>query len=386
MWQFVLTDLFGNSYGEVTRASERKVTLPHLRVPTASFTIPIWHELAPTLLDSDTLLKAYRIDPVTAQRDLAFHGPVLTAEENGDSGVQTLACTAAGPMWRLSKRIIPGSKLQSGVQYGAEGALLDLGTIARTVLSEVNGAHYSGINLGTQENSISGWVGPWWLKNAAEAIAELAGGLNSFEHRIRPTEATAHGNPQGWPTIGLFDVAPLLGQTRPDAIFEYGTPRANVASYRRANSRDTLLTRAILSVQGWPDGVDREAPPEGSPEGTLGAEKYHLVERENASAIALRGLFEEVVSDAGVLDDGLRGTIGDYHVDIRKQPKQNIVFTPAANARPAPFVDYNVGDFVRARCIVAGTTRFDAQFRIWGITFDLDQNGNESVDLELVMP
>lgn len=386
MWQFILTDLQGNSYGEVTQAASRKVQLPHLRVPSASFTIPIWHSLGPTLMDSDCLLRCYRIDPVTTQRDLAFHGQVVTAEENAEGGAQTISVTAAGPFWRMAKRIIPGSKLSSGVQYGAEGSLLDLGTVARTVLSECNGVHYTGIDLGTHEASISGWVGPWWLKNAAEGIAELAGGLNSFEHRVRPTEVTAHGNPQGWPTIGLFDVAPILGDTRPDAIFEYGTQRANVASYTRSTTRDSLLTRAILSVQGWPDSVDRDPPPEGSPEGTLGPEKYHLVQRENASAMALRGLYEEVVSDAGVLDDDLRASIGDFHVEVRKQPRQQITFKPAQNARPAPFVDYNVGDFVRARAIVAGLTRFDAQFRIWGVSFDVDQNGNENVELDLVMP
>lgn len=380
MWQFILTDLQGNAHGEVTQASQRKVGLPHLRVPTASFTIPIWHPLGATVMDTDCLLRAYRTDPVTLTRTLAFHGPVITADENAEGNAQTIAVSAAGPYWRLASRVIPGSKLTSGVQYGAEGALLDLGSIARTIMSEINGAHYSGIDLGTHTNSVSGWVGPWWLKNAAQGIAELAAGLSSFEYRVRPTEPTAHAT---WPTIGLFDTAPLIGDTRPDAIFEYGTSRANVGSYTRQTTRDSLLTRAILSVQGWPDGVDRGPAPS---EGVLGDPLYHLVERENSAAIALRGLFEEVVSDAGVLDDGLRQKIGDYHVAIRKQPRQQITFKPVTNARPAPFVDYAVGDFVRAIAVVGGTTRFDAQFRIWGVSFDIDQNGNEDVSLELVIP
>jgi hypothetical protein len=390
MWEFILTDLAGvvasAGHGEVTQAAARSVTLPHKRIPSAGFTIPIWHPMVPTLLDTDCLLKAYRRDPITGTRTLAFHGPVVSVNENGEGNVQTVAVTAAGPMWRLSKRIIPASKLVTGVQYGVEGAPLDLGHIARTILSECNAVHYTGIDLGTHTASVSGWVGPWWLKNAGEGIAELAAGLTSFDHRIRPVEATSHPNAQGWPTIGLFDAENMIGVTRPDAIFEYGTPRANIASYQQQVTRDGMVTSAIASVQGWPDGVERFDPPPGSPEGTLGDPKYSLVQRTDAAAAALRGMFEEVVDDAGVLDDGLRENIADYHLDVRKQPRRQITVKPTTNATPIPFVDYEVGDFIRARAVVRGSVRFDAQFRIWGMAFTLDENGNESVELELVMP
>ncbi len=84
--------------------------------------------------------------------------------------------------------------------------------------------------------------------------------------------------------------------------------------------------------------------------------------------------------------DAIRTGIVDYHLAYRKNPRQIINFKPAVNARPAPFVDYNVGDFVRARATVNGVLRFDATFRVWGVTFDIDVNGNENVDLELVTP
>lgn len=385
MWQFILTDLLGNVHGEVTNAAERKVTLPHLRVPSASFTIPIQDTLAPLALDTDCLLKAYRIDSVTGQKDLAFHGPVVSAEENADASAKSVAVTAAGPYWRLSKRLIPASKLQSGVQYGAAGSLQDLGTIARTVIQDVNGAHFTGIDLGTFSASTSAWVGKWYLKNAAEAIAELSAGLNSFEHRVRPTEPVAYANPQNWPRIGLFDVAPIVGVSQPDAIFEYGTGQANVTTYKRSVSRESLLTDALISVSGWPDSIERAFDPL-NPSVVPWPEKYHLIEVGDTTQINARGLFEEVVSDAGILDDTLRTGVAQFHVDIRKNPRQLITFSPVVNARPAPFVNYNVGDTVRARAVVNGILRFDALFRIWGITFDVDQNGNENVELELVMP
>jgi hypothetical protein len=372
-WKFILTDLQGNVHGEVRQASSRNVTLPHLRIPSASFTMPLWDSLATTVMDTDCLLKCYRDDA------LAFHGPVITAEEQGSVGSQTVQVTAAGPYWRLTKRLIPASKTSGGFAQGSASSLIDLGTIARTILTDVNGEQFTGIDLGTHAASTSGWIGRWLLKNAAEGIAELAAGLSSFEFRVRPTEGAVYPNPgQNWQRIGLFDVAPLLGQSRPDAVFEYGTSRANVESYTRTKTRDGILTSAFVSVSGWPDTVERDAS---------GNVLYSPVQRRpDSAALSNRGLYEEVINDAGVLDNAFREKIGDFHVNLRKNPRERILFKPAINAKPSPLVDYEPGDTVRARAVVRGSLRFDALFRIWGITFDVDENGNENVELELVQP
>lgn len=374
-WQFILTDLQGVVQGEIVNADERKIALPHLRVPSAAFRIPLYHDLSDTLLNTDTLLKAYRTDNNTGQRDLAFHGPIVSVEEatGGDTG-PTLACTAAGPFWRLTKRIIPGSTLHSGVSYGSTASPRDLGLIAHDIVTECNGTGYTGISPGTQTNSITGAVGPWFLKVAAEGIAELATGLNSFEFRTRPIEPANVA--QAFPQIGALDVAPTIGVTQADAVFEYGTGKANVSNYSRQVSRDNMLTRAWISVQGWPDGLPKDSG---------GTPLYDLFSRDS-DQIAGRGLFDEVVNDAGVTDTTLRQQIADFHLKIRKVPRQVVTFQPVVNARPAPFVDYNVGDTVRARAVVRGTTRIDALFRIWGLTFNVDKNGNENVELELVVP
>lgn len=379
-WQFIVTDLHGAQLGEVRNASERTVVLPHLRTPTASFKLPLWSDLAATIMDTDTLLKCYRIDPRTSTRSLAFHGPIVSAQEVGDGGSQSISVNAAGPFWRLTRRLIPGSLLQSGIGYGAADALLDLGQIAHMILNDTNAVHFTGIVPGTRTDSSSAFVGTWYLKNVAEAIAELAAGLNSFEFRFRPTEPTAYANADGWPQIAFFDCAPIIGTSRPDSIFEYGTTRANVSRYERTVDRSSMLNYSVCSVAGWPNNVEKlpnTAPP---------VDKYHMVFSGDGPSQDTRGFFEEVVNDAGVLDDGLRQKIADFHIQIRKNPRQQIIFTPAINARPTPLVDYDVGDTVRARAVVGGTLRFDALFRIWGITFNVDENGNESVDLELTQP
>jgi hypothetical protein len=76
----------------------------------------------------------------------------------------------------------------------------------------------------------------------------------------------------------------------------------------------------------------------------------------------------------------------NFHVAIRKNPRVITTVTPVANARPSPISDFTSGDTIRARAVVNGSVRFDQQFRIWGMSFDIDDMGNEKCELELVMP
>lgn len=365
-FQYILTDLSGVTLGEVAQADDRKVSLPLLRLPTAQFKMPLWHSLADTVLNTDTLLKVYRWTAADNTKRLLFNGPVISAEEVGENLTQSIAVNAAGPFWRLGKRLIGTTK--AGYSQGLTGAV-DLGQIMQNLLLAANGVEYTGIAQGTLTASVSGVGGPWHLKPIAECIAELTTGLNSPEFEIVPTEPTGVGQP--WPQIGTMNVAPLIGGVnRPDAILEYGTPRANVAEYKRAITRDGILTKGYISLNGWPDG----------------AGAADVLTSTDSAARTARGLLESVVPDGGITYDSLRQLLVDEHIRIRKNPKQVITFVPAMNARPAPYVDYNVGDFVRARAVVRGSVRFDAMFRIWGITFNVDKNGNEKIELELVMP
>lgn len=362
-WSFVLTDLQGVVIGEILNASERTLTLAHKGIPAAGFKLPLWHPLAGSLLttSSDTLLKCYRRDSVSNK--LVFCGPVSSVEENGDALSQYISVSAIGPFSKLTKRFIGQTK--SGISFGSTGTPRDLGLIAHDILDIVNADEYTGIAKGTRTASVSGAVGPYFLKNCAEAIAELSLGLNSFDFVVDPVEPTNIAG--AWPQIGTMRIAPIIGVNRDDAIFEYGTPRANVASYSRQITRDQLINRAIISVSGWPDGTTK-----------------NLIFRQDTPSRTARGLYEDVVSDAGVEDDGLRTQIADEHILWRKQPKQVVNFTPSINASPVAFRDFALSDWVRARAVVRGSVRFDSMFRVWGMSFSIDVNGNESLELQLV--
>lgn len=370
-WQFLVTDLAGTPVGEVSNARERSVSLPHQRIPSASFTIPVWDTLADTLLATDTLLRCYRTDPLYGgAKTLAFHGPVVTAEEAVDGESKTLQVTASGPLWRLSKRIIPASLLSGSAVYGTDVAPVNLGAAAFTMLSDVNATSFTGIEQGTNTATGTGVISLDNITDAATGLAHMHAGLNSFEFVVVPQEPTNVGGTGGWPRIGTLNLAPVLGVTRDDAVFEFGTPRANITSYTRNVARDNLMNQAIISVSGWPNGAGGKVP----------------ITRQNGASVAARGLFEDKVDDGGIVDDDLRTSVADFHVLYRKDPRVTTVFRPAVNASPSPLTDYAVGDTVRARATVNGVTRFDNLFRVWGITFTIDVNGNEAVELELVTP
>lgn len=365
-WQFILTDLMGVPFGELYGASERTVAIPLSRLTTASFKIPMWHPLGDSLVTKECLLQCWRTD-ATGSKRLVFNGPIRGVNEVTDSTTQTIAATATGPFVRVGARYLGMSK--AGIKFPASG-VRDLGLIAHDILDTVNGQEFTGISKGTYTASVAGSTGQLFIKNAAEAISEIASGLNSFEYIIRPTVPTSVGGLGGWPQIGFMDVAPLIGGTsRPDAIYEYGTSRSNVSGYDRSISREGMVTRGWISVNGWPDSTTQE-----------------LRSRTDTAAQSVRGLYEVIVPDNGVLDDGLRQGIVDYHVSVRKQPRETVTFKIPSNARPSALTDFEVGDFVRGRAIVRGTTRFDAMFRVWGVTFNIDSNGNEVNELELLMP
>jgi len=379
-WQFILSDLQGAVHGELTQASSRKVSDPWMRVPTASCSIPLWHPLADTVMSTACLLRCYRTDDLTGTRTLVFHGPVLTAEENADSGSQTIGITAVGVFARLAKRLLGTTR--AGIEFGTVPSPVDLSVIGRNIVDTVNGSSYTGIT--TSSTGGSGAIttntgepaatGKWWLKPAAEAIAEISAGLNSFEWRVRPTEPISG---LSHPRIGLIDFAPqsTFDVLRSDAIYEYGTTRANIASYSRKVSRETFINRAWISVQGWPDG----------PAVVNGVKQNVIVSSDNPSVVA-DSLYEEVVPEGGVTDNNLRILIAQFHLKYRAKARQQITFTPAPNSRPTPYVDYFVGESIRARAEVRGVTRFDALFRVFGITFDIDANGAETIEIELIEP
>lgn len=360
---FILSDMAGVTLGEIKGPTEAAISLPHLRLGTTTIKVPMWHPRAEDAMAQDTLLWVKRTDHLGVLRPV-LSGVTIAVEENGGTDGQTCAITAVSPFWRLNKRLL--GKTKAGFAVGTPEAPVDIGEIMQTTLDTANGEGFTGIVRGTTAATNAAFLQQVWLKPVAQQIAELSASIAGPEFEIAPI---AQGQFQGGvPILAQMNAAALIGGiTREDAIFEYGTSRGNCTGYNRARTLDGVMTKGWISVSGWPDGTTDE-----------------LRTLSDAAAIAARGLYEDIVPDGGIIDPGLRDSLVSAHLDVRYTWRQTITFTPEINARPGFQSDYNVGDFIRARAVVRGRVRFDAWFRVWGVTLTYDANGNEQVELELL--
>lgn len=361
-WLLIASDLSGNVLGEITNAKDRRLEFLFNRVDTASFKIRIDHPLSDALLIDDCLVKAYR------NGVLRFHGPVVSAEEAATSDAQTLQVNCASPLWRLQFRLIGRST--AGYSWGNASTAVDSGVIAQDIITQANTNYapgYTGIIPYSASTGASVAAGPYYWKPALELLTEISSSVSGFDFRANPIEPTNVG--EAWPAIAQFYHAASIGTSKTEAIFEYGTNRANVTEYTRNVDRSTMLNAGIVLVSGYPDGTGQLA-----------------LSALDTTSVTNRGDFEGVINDGGITWDTLRQALVDAHVAARKDPKHTLVFKVALNALPSPFDDYAPGDRVRARGEANHVQRFDNMFRVWGMTINLDDNGNEATELELIQP
>lgn len=377
IWKYAICNRDGSSPRELVNVYDRKVIKPHMRLDTASGRVRLDHPLADRIATGDVLLKAYR-NTVAAPGtfNLQFVGPVLTCEESGGPDGHMLQFNAAGSFFYVQNRLIGRSA--AGQAWGTAGALVTRATIMRNILDDINGVGFTGVTKGTNTASTTpdAHFGPVTFSPAGQAITDIAVGLNAPEWRITPSEPTVvAGVAVGGtvpPQIGVFDTADVFKTARPNVVFEYGAGGTQVTDYKRTVSRESLLTYGYCLPQGFPTS------------GGAGAD-YTVQEWGDAAAQAARGRIEGVVPSDLVAND-LRLALVKEHIAVRKGARYLAEWNLGANQTPRPFEAYDVGDTVRARSIVNGIVRFDAMFRVWGITADIDTAGNEKITLELAEP
>lgn len=364
-YKYVLTSLSGTVLGEILNPRERALALSLNRIESASCRVPLNNPMGAAMGDSsEKLLKAYR-DHGSGFGLPKFVGPVLTSEEDVDYTSQTVQINAVSPLWRLNKRLLGTTK--EGIAFGTQATPMEIVAIGKAIVDMANTQEFTGIRTdGTfvaSSPANMSWVGPYWLKPAAEALAELTASVNSFDFTLSYVEPIFQD--PNWPTLCYMNFSPLIGVQRPNAVFEYGVGANNLTGYNRQVSREGMMT------QGFTAYPSNEQEPRM---------------KEDAAARALRGLYQDVVPDGGVNNDAVRDAILQEHLYYRAKPREVITLKVAMNSDVVALRDFAIGDYVKATARVAGSLRFDAMFRVWGITFNADENGNEKVELELVAP
>lgn len=360
-WSLLLADLAGVTKGEINNASDRSVSFAFNRLNTGSFRVRLDHPLANDLLEGDSLIKVYQRLSGSTTPTIRMVAEIVSVEEvasESDPGSLAVTFAEAG-FWRLSHRLI--GKSIDGYSRGTALAPVTRGSIAQNVIETVNAEKDTGVRIGTIADTATGFVGPWFYKPVSEAIGELSATLDGFDFRFDPVEPVTDG---AGLKIATFRTAGAIGQTQANTVFEFGTGKRNIKSLKRQISRDGLLTKGYHLPPGFPE----------TPEAVVSA--------ENTPAIAARGLHEALVtSDIATAD--LRAALVREHVAVRKQPRQLITFEPTSYGSEFR-ADYDVGDVVTARARVAGSTRFNGLFRIYGVDVSINDNGLATYSLTLI--
>ena len=373
-YKFVATAMDGSippGAGELYNVSAPSYTDALNGMRSAGCTIPVDSPRADWLLNNDALIKFYRADR-TGVWQLLLNGDVVSTEEAGDGNTESLTVTVADPFFRLNARLqgmgVNASHQGTGFTAGTPSVQIDLSQMIVQLLAGVNSDFNSGVKLGTVTNSgTMGALGPLYAVYAGPTIQEVNATLGGPDFWIVPQEAQF-----SMPStiIGQMNIAPWRGTNRPNAIFEYGCGKHNVANYNRILSKQNVCNHAVSLPQGWPTGVN--------------ASDSVATYDDTASQNAI-GRFDSVVS-TDVANLQLRQILCQENVNVRKQKQQQITFVPTVDNPMDYTVDYNVGDVVTARAYntTLNKFRFNGSIRIYGVSLSLDENGAETVQLTLI--
>jgi hypothetical protein len=356
-WTFVLTKMDHTPIAEVINAYDRNLAMNLTKPSTASFTVRHDNPLLLNLFSEDTLLQVYQ------ESTLRFWGPNVSANyvTQGDGSTPTIAVAAADPAWRLTKRLAGKSK--TGTTYTTK----DKGTTAREILAAANGEGETEIEEGAGTSGSTGTYTAGPYKPVLTCIEELAHGVDGFDWYIAPVTGT--------PTkIGKLVLDVVIGETKPNAIFEYGTGKKNMRNLNYLRDLGGILNRAYH----LPD------------EGLEGTES--VVVKEDAASQAARGLYEETIDLTGVTNKSLREQWAQNNIDIRSEPRRVLSMTSDVadsdnpDHIPIPGKDYWLGDLVTARAVVQedDAILFNGLTRVYSIGVSLNNNGTAQISPVLV--
>lgn len=359
-WLWQVTDLAFNPYADVTNSKEMRVAFLLNKVNTASFKLRLTHPASASIMENLGYLKVYR------DSRLIFFGPIITAQEAGEGDVENASVhvNASGPEWifaqRLAARTEATAKRVEGVEWSKRFTeyVEERNAENETHIDVASGPIGGGATLAYET--------PMY-RPASEILNDFVNTTNGFDWRMTPIDNYSGGVVVGQ-KIGRFETANVLNIAQPNSIFEWGMGLHNVAAYSRTVDRSTLLNKAYHILSEGPEvtnGLVTSDP-------TLGAE-----------SIAKWGLQEAVIS-ASLVDVPLREELINEHVTVRRNPRQTIVFQPTSSPQtPTYGRDFSLGDSVTARIGYQGVARYQALLRVWGVSFELDENLRETQLLTL---
>lgn len=169
---------------------------------------------------------------------------------------------------------------------------------------------------------------------------------------------------------GSFQPAGVIGLSRPNCVFEFGAgTKANLTSYSwKRLGGDHLANLVFVPSNGSSVGLAAGVASAGDLTSTL---------TYGSRARWVTADFE---------DHALRTSLAQEHVAYRKQPRRILSITPNADMGlgnvPTPLTDYGIGDILPVTIKDDGVTLVSGNVRVYGLSFTIDKDGKETVEIE----
>lgn len=357
-YTFRLTKADKTPIGEIRDATGRQLIVGLSRPSSATFHIRDDNPLMLNLFAEDTLLEVLRTSDAGIKR--VFWGHVLSSQFATEGDNQAgVTVSAADPSWRLSKRLTTASYTNT-----------DKAEIARQIINSLNGGTYkTGIKAtvatkcGTSANYNSGEY-----REVLQVIDELSHTTSGFDWRILPEGAEWEGT-----HIGEWWAEAIIGEGRPNCVFEYGIGRKNMAEMTFHRDLTTMLNYGVMPEAetgffGEAKAFVKEDVPSEEEHGRW------------AGTVDVHGLENKILKEAWLADNIL----------FRKQPQRIVTMTPDREETvhtgrvPVFEEDYDIGDVVIARAVTHNVQLFAGSVRVHAATINIDEMGNSVVIPTLV--
>jgi hypothetical protein len=417
-YRFVITDMIGRVAGEVLECSNKEFIQGQDTALTATFTIKISNPMNDFIENNDCLCKCYR-RPVNGDRyRLLLVGDVLTSEEDTNTETGTATYIVAGPLnrlaWRMLGKGVDESNHGIGWSYGTAEDPKDVMEIIGEMLKVVNedpDLGYTGISLGDRvpfTTGIDTYVVPVYFQPFATQFAVYTAVVDGFDFWFEPLEPHLLGSSYPGSFPDPYDPDITLGTTvrntcisrmnlyfpsgnfqRPDGsfskhhpfpVFEYGTGKHNIQSYKRTRDKSNLINQWYNLATGFPTANSYQDPlVKSNPSKVIGRGGYTVQDSIND-----RGGLESVApGDLGAGSTYLRQQLVDTTAAVTSFPRQQITFVPTINCDVDWTVDYFCDDVVTVRAYIPeiNSWRFNGTCRIYGIDAAIDDNEQEQITL-----
>lgn len=366
-WRIVICDLQGRPLSLVSRiALEKRLSFQLDRASQCAFTVPsldpqvqtLHTDGYPFLNEMNRVVKAYRKE-FGAWR-LRFAGVVWTLEDQGEEDAQHTLVTAFDPLQMLTHRVVLTAAGSDAVDvtFNEAGAQIIKKLIQRSIDTHGTvGLGYTGSPAQLQGSFAATTALPRTFYEGTDVASALASvtDTGTCDVTVTPVDRTDG-------TLAVLSVSAQRGSSKPAAVFAYNMGNHTITRIARLKDGDRLANdvtvyggRRTTAGSDWPVKKHLTDAP------SIAAFHRHVATRASPE------LTQQAYVDALTAEE----------LRFRKQPRELLSITPAAERAPLPFLEYDVGDsvpvYAEMRETIAG------EQRVYGFTIDVDDNAFEHV-------